>query len=359
MCRQLITLLVLLTSLPVAAQWIGMKNPALPRDADGKFDRNAVVPVGLDGRPDLSGVWFARDARGSLYDLEKIRPWAREAMDINQANFYMDEPRFSCLPSGPAALVSGMVVGGLRRFVQHPEYMAILDSEMNYRQVYLDGRKLEEEPMISTWQGYSIGYWDGDTLVIESNGFNDKTWLTREGLPHTDQLQTVERYTRVSFGQINLEVAYDDPGTFFEPVGASVKLVHAGEMGIMEQACNESRTGQSHHNGEISQSDNKVVEIPEEVLQSYVGAYEGVWLGQTVRVEFVIEDGETWLIRTPSYSYSRASDEPVKYRAIAQSENAFDCTCGLGFVFNKNDQGAVDEVLEVHVSGGWAFKRVN
>ena len=101
------------------------------------------------------------------------------------------------------------------------------------------------------------------------------------------------------------------------------------------------------------------MEVPEETLTSYVGTYQGIWLGNLITAEFVLEDGEIFLIRTPSYSYTGGNTGSKKYRVIAQSENAFDCSCGLGFVFNTNDAGVVDEVEEVHVSGAWSFKRVD
>ena len=344
---------------PLGAQWLDLKTPGLPRTADGSLDMNAPAPRHLDGHSDMSGLWVPVNASGSLFDPDKIQPWARQAMDENATNFYADDPRFHCLPSGPGLLPAGASVTGMRRIVQHPDVIAVFDSEMNYRQIFMDGRKLEENPILSSWAGYSVGHWEDDTLVMESNGFNDKTWLTREGLPHTDQLRTTERYRRPKFGHIELEVTYEDPGTFTEPVVANVNMEYRADTEILEAICNESTTGRSHYSGEITQAEEDVVEVPEERLASYVGTYQGIWLNKfLITTEFVLEDGVFYLIRTPAYSDTGSNEASRKYKIYAQSENAFDCTCGLGFVFHTNEEGVVDVVDEVHVSGPWPFERV-
>ena len=92
-----------------------------------------------------------------------------------------------------------------------------------------------------------------------SNGYNDKAWLTRSGLPHTEQLHTTERYTRTSFGIVELEVTYEDPGTLIEPVLASIDLRFNTNQQILEEICNESETAQRNYNGEITQAVDKIV----------------------------------------------------------------------------------------------------
>lgn len=350
-------LFLLSIAAPLQAQWLGLPTPGIPRTADGEPDLTAPAPEFADGRPDMSGQWVPADARGTLFDPDKIQPWAREAMARHESNFYADDPRFSCLPSGPGAYPAGISVGGSRRIVQHPEFIAVLNPDMTYRQIYMDGRTLEEDPFPS-WLGYSIGYWDGGTLVVESNGYNDKTWLTREGLPHTGQLHITERYQRLDFGHIALEVTYDDPGTFTGPVQASIDLEYR-DSGMLEIVCNESSRIGSDWSGEISQAEEKVVEVPEQVLEQYVGTYQGVWLGNLITAEVILEDGDLSLVRTPRYSDTGGNTGSATYELIPQSENAFDCSCGLGFIFNANDEGEITEVSEVHVSGAWPFKRVN
>lgn len=358
MLRLATSVLILLISSQLNAQWWSLSTPGIPRTADGRPDLSAPAPTSADGKPDLSGVWVAVDARGSLYDLAYIQPWAREAMIENENNFYANDPRFACLPSGPGSYPAGAVASGMRRFVQSPTFIAVLNSDYSYRQIFMDGRELEENPFPS-WMGYSIAHWEDDILVVESNGFNDKTWLHRDGLPHTDQLTITERYRRLDFGHIELEVTYEDPGTFTEPVQASIDLEYRATE-IFENVCNESERGlSSNWTGEIQQADDNVVDVSMENLETYLGTYQGVWLGTLTTAEFVLEDGEMVLIRTPGYSNTGGNTESVRSRLVPLSDNAFDCICGLGFVFTVNDEGIATDVSEVHVSGAWSFVRVD
>lgn len=358
MRRSATALVLLLVSAPLYAQWFDWRSPLVPRTAEGLADTNAPVPKTADGRVDLSGLWVPEDARGSLFDESKIRGWALDAMAEAARRFYADDPRFHCLPAGPSSYPAGMSVDGTRRIVQHPEFIAVLNPDMTYRQIFMDGRALEAEPLIPTWMGYSVGRWEGGTLVVESNGYNDKTWLTREGMPHTEQLHIIERYTRLSYGRMTLEITYEDPGTFTEPVQATVDLVLRPDGAMLEVICNESETGRRHYSGDIDQAEQKVVEIPEETLQRYVGTYRGVWLGNTITAVVTLENGDLYLTRTPRYSDTGGNVDSDTSRLVPQSENAFDSSFGLGWVFNIDDAGEVTSVSEVHVSGAWAFPRV-
>ncbi len=350
--------ILLLASTTLQAQWFDWVTPTVLRTADGRADLAAPVPRTADGHVDMSGMWGpGASASGSLFDTSKIQGWALDVMLEQETNFYTNDPRFHCLPSGPGAYPAGGTTGGHRRIVQHPDYIAILNPDMTYRQVYMDGRELEAEPILSTWMGYSTGHWDGDTLVIESNGYNAQTWLTREGLPHTDRLRITERYRRLDFGHIEIDVTYDDPGTFSEPVQATINLVNQPDNGMLETVCNESTTGQQHYSGEISQADTEAVQVPLATLQQYVGTYQGLWLGNLITAEITLEDGGIVLTRTPRYSDTGGNTGSAKSRLIAQSQTAFDCTCGVGFIFTVGADGVATEVLEVHVSGAWPFKR--
>ncbi len=358
MASKLAAWLLLLAGTTVQAQWFDWSTPGIPRTPEGKPDLSAPVPRTPEGQVDMSGVWVPADARGSLFDSSKIQGWALDAMIEAENTFYTQDPRFHCLPSGPSSYPAGATVGGVRRLVQHPDYVAILNPDMTYRQVFMDGRALEDEPLILTWMGYSTGRWEGDELVIESNGYNERTWLTREGLPHTSQLRITERYRRHDFGHITLEVTYDDPGTFTEPVQATIDLVNQPDNNMLEEICNESETGQQHYTGHISQAERAVVEVPLETLQRYVGTYQGIWLGNLITVVVSLEDGGLILTRTPRYSDTGGNTGSARSLLIPQSQNAFDCTCGLGFVFTVGEEGIATEVAEVHVSGAWPFLRV-
>lgn len=349
-----------LFSTQLSAQWFDLRTPGIPRNADGSANLSAPTPMAADGHKDLTGLWLPSQASGSLYDLDKLQPWARDAMIRNENNFFRDDPRFACLPSGPGVYPAGTGASGLRRIVQHPSFMAILYQEMTFRQVYLDGRELEASPF-PTWEGYSVGHWEGDTLVVESNGFNNLTWLHRDGLPHTEQLRITERYRRLDFGHIEIQLTYNDPGTFTEPVEATIMMEFRPDNELLEVVCNENQRGlSSNWQFELEHAEANVAEVPTEILQTYVGTYEGVWLGTRTTAEFVIEDGEFYLIRTPSYSGTGGNTASVRSRLIPQSENSFDCTCGLGFVFTVDElSGRVTQVSEVHVSGAWPFERVD
>ena len=130
-----------------------------------------------------------------------FRP-AAEALFLKRlAEFRRDDPQTHCLPRGPSDILFG---GQLYRIMQSPAVVALLyEGGGNYRQIYLDGRKLPKDPN-PTWRGYSIGHWEGDTLVVESAGFNDRTWLDRVGHPHSEQMRVTERFRRS--GQARLVV---------------------------------------------------------------------------------------------------------------------------------------------------------
>ena len=358
MRRSVAALSLLLLAAPLHAQWFDWRSPQVPRTEGGQPKLDAPVPRTADGRIDLTGLWVPADARGSLFDTSKIRGWAIDAMAEAERGYFTSDPRFHCLPSGPSSYPAGASVGGMRRIVQHPQFIAVLNPDMTYREIFMDGRTLEEEPVLPTWMGYSVARWDGDSLVVESNGYNDRTWLTREGLPHTEQLRITERYTRHDYGRMTLEIIYEDPGTFSEPVQATVDLVLRPDGAMLEVICNESETGQRHYSGQLDQAENKTVSVPEETLARYVGTYRGAWLGNMITVVVTLDDGELFLTRTPRYSDTGGNTDSDTSRLIPQSQNAFDSRFGLGWVFNVNESGEVESVSEVHVSGAWAFPRV-
>jgi hypothetical protein len=358
--QRLTALLCLLSaSTLLHAQWFDWKSPLVPRTADGRPDVSAPAPRTADGRVDVSGLWVPDDARGSLFDDSKILGWALDAMAEAERSFYQADPRFHCLPNGPGSYPAGATSGGIRRILQRPDIIAVLNPDMTYRQIFMDGRGLEAEPMLPTWMGYSAGRWQGDTLVVESNGYNAKTWLTREGLPHTDRLRITERYTRRDYGHMTLEITYEDPGTFTEPVQATLDLVLRPDGALLEIVCNESETGQRHYSGDMSESEQRVVEVPVEVLEKYVGTYRGMWLSNPITAEVTLENGELVVKRTPRYSDTGGNVDYDTSRLIPQSQNAFDSSFGLGWVFNVDGNDKVTSVSEVHVSGAWPFERVD
>ncbi len=351
--------IVLAISTPVYAQWFDWTYPLVPRTDDGQPDMTAAAPKTHDDRVDLSGLWVPVDASGSLYDSSRLRGWAQDAMAEATETFYTNDPRLHCLPSGPGAWAAEGIAGGMRRIVQHPAVIAVLNEDMTHRQIYMDGRGLDAETVLPSWMGYSIGRWEGDTLIVQSNGFNAKTWLTQKGHHHTDQLHITERYTRLDYGHMQLEVTYEDPATFVGgSVQATIDLALLPEATMFEVVCAESKTGQRHYTGELQQSEKKAVFVPEERLRDYVGVYRGFWGSRPVTAEVTVENGELLLKRIPRYSLSGGNNDFDVTLLVAQSENAFDSSLGLGWIFNRNDAGDVVSLSEVHVSGAWPLRRV-
>ena len=356
MKRRLVTLVLLASTTPVVAQWLTLPTPGIPRTAGGEPDLSAPAPRAADGHPDLSGLWVVVDVTGDLLDPARVQEWARTLMTEREAGFFEADPRFQCLPTGPAYLALTGANNGARRIVQTPTVIAILNADLNYRQIFTDGRELEPDPL-PTWTGYSVGRWDGDTLVVESNGYNDRTWLHTRGLPHTEGLRMTERYHRSDFGHIQVDATYDDPGTFDSPLHAVIRMEFVADDEMLETVCNESSEGRSHWGGDISDAEEKVVDVAPEILARYVGTYEGYWLQSPIKLEVTLEDDALFLLRTPPYTRN-ANTATEKSRLVALSETAFECSCGLGFIFTAEDGGIATEVSEVHVSGAWAFTRV-
>ena len=221
-----------------------------PVDALGQEVRRPPAPTGPaprlpDGTVDLGdGIWvsspFGADISTGLKSGEVIPllPSAREMMASRKAT---DDPMNWCLPSGVLRYSPYPF-----RFIQNythkkPTHIYILAELMRtYRQVFMDGRKHPPE-LDSTWYGHSIGWYDKDTLVIDSVGFNDRPWFDRRGTPHTEKLHTVERWTRVDRGHLTQEVTIEDPGAFSRPftVTFQATLAQPGDE-LIEYVCQEN-----------------------------------------------------------------------------------------------------------------------
>lgn len=353
---RLATLGLLLFTASAAAQWLNLPTPGIPRTADGAPDMFGPTPRTAAGHPDLTGLWLPQQASGSVFDPANAQPWARALMQDHKDRFFEDDPRFRCLPSGPGILAVGGPAAGFRRIVQNPAMIAILHADSTYRQIFMDGRELEPNPL-PTWMGYSVARWDGDTLVVESNGYNDKTWVHRDGLPHTESLRVTERYRRPDFGHIEIEVTFDDPGTFDSPLSALIEMEFQADNEMLEEVCNEASENDGRWGSAISDAEENAVEIAPDRLAQYVGTYTGIWLGAETTLEVTLENGELALLRTPPYAEAEFTGT-ARSRLIPRSQNAFECSCGLGFVFTAEGNAPATEVAEVHVSGAWPFTRV-
>src|SRR5262249_3022840 len=179
-----------LLSSQALAQWIDYPTPSIPRTADGKPNLKAPAPRTSDGRPDFSGVWGISSGKYLMNiaaDLkpDEVRPWAMESVKRSFSNLGRDSPGTNCLPNGPETIMNGSLP---KKIIQTPNLIVILEETLEYRQIFLDGRPLPKDPNPS-FKGYSVGRWEGDTLVVESAGFNGRNWLDVMGHPHSEELR--------------------------------------------------------------------------------------------------------------------------------------------------------------------------
>ena len=331
-----ITALVSLAAIaaPIDAQWLDRRTPNIPRTADGKPDLAAPAPRGADGHPDLSGLWTGRPVVFGVPD-EALTATSKSLLREREANYLKDRPYFQCQPTGPET------IAGSRRVIQTPGLIAIVHEALTSRLIFTDGRKLEADPE-RIWMGYSVGRWDGDTLVVDSFGFNDRTWLDARGLPHTEALRTTERYQRRSVGQLHVELTATDPGAFAGSWTAKYDLQLQPDTEMVEAVC-EDRT---HWIGRLSEVESTAVTVPPATLAKYVGVYSGFWVTRprTVRVQLV--DGTL-------YASGLVGD---KIRLIPQSAAKFAGSDGLSFEFDPEGNPAA-YMVERHVSGDWRYTR--
>lgn len=203
-----------------------------------------------DGTPDFSGLWLGGgtnngDITQALKPGEELimLPWAEEHMETLRSQ---DDPQANCLPSG-VPRGSPYPWRMIRTPTHEPatHFFILFEGNIHsYRQIFMDGRTHPEDPD-PTWFGHSIGRWEGDTLVVDSVGFNDRFWFDYLGHPHTEQLHIVERYTRTDMNSLNVEVTIDDPGAYAKPFTVSgTARLQDGE--ILEYICNEYNIDLEH-----------------------------------------------------------------------------------------------------------------
>ena len=348
MKRVLAALVLLGTTTPLAAQWLMLPTPGIPRTVDGEPNLSAPTPRDADGHPDLTGLWRPERVTSGLRDRSKLQPWVRSLLDERARTYFADNPRYRCLPSGPENLTVGSNSYGLRQILQHPTMLVMLYNDGTYRRIFMDGRELESDPL-PTWVGYAVGRWDGDTLVVDSNGYNDKTWLGR-GISHTSQLRITERYERSDLGHMRVDVTYEDPGALEEPLHAVIEMDLAADEVMLETVCAEAYGGeQGSWTSQVEERDDTSVEVAPEILARYVGTYGGMYLRNSVNIEVTLEDGELFMQK----------NNAARQRLIAKSETSFlQGGGGFGYVFTVDEDGVATTISEVHVSGAWPFDRV-
>ncbi len=240
------------------AQWLNYPDPRIPRTRDGKPDLTAPAPKSADGRPDLSGVWRGRGGRYRFTgdDLANnfkpgdfpVQNWVEWLTEHRRAAPGIDDPEIQCLIEGITRGYANSAFFPLK-IIQIPGTVVFLYEHMwTFRQIFTDGRRLPDNPT-PTWLGYSVGRWDGDALVIDSSGFNGKTWLDDLGHPSTESLHLTERLRRVDFGHMELILTVDDPKAYTKQwtVTEALDLFPDGEL--IEYQCLENERDLMHIQG--------------------------------------------------------------------------------------------------------------
>jgi hypothetical protein len=229
-----------------------------------------------DGRPDFSGVWEnpgwrelqRRTASGTggnpgqaavltpdtriFFDIGSalagglpFQPWAADLRRTRMAANSQDNPDAHCLPLGHMQLHTHPEP---RKIVQTPNLIVILyEANAGVRQIFLDGRRLPAVDPQPWWFGYSVGRWEGETLVVESSGFRDGGWLDVQGSPLTDQARLVERFSRPSVGTLDIAITVDDPKAYTTPWTVTVRQALMADDELIEFVCNENEKSSAHY----------------------------------------------------------------------------------------------------------------
>jgi len=249
--------------LALSAQWFNYPTSGVPKLPDGSPNLSAPAPRMSDGKPDLSGIWAPPrraalneslegqlNVTGPFWDFNTVlkdglpyQPWAAEAYKKRHAENSAANPDVHCMPLGILQMHTHPFP---RRILQVPGLIAILhERDLEYRQIFTDGRPLPQDPQPS-WNGYSTGKWDGDTLVVESNGFRDGLWADYNGSPLTDAAKLTERFHRVNFGTLEIEVTVNDPKVYTKPWTVKLTLAIQLNTEVLEYVCLEGEKDSAH-----------------------------------------------------------------------------------------------------------------
>ena len=189
------------------------------------------------GKPDLSGIWL--DTGDPYPEQAELLPWAAAIQKDRNDNFGKDHPHNRCLPGSPPIPASS--VPFISKLVQTRGLLVILFEDVpGFRQVFLDGRghPADFDP---TWMGHSVGRWEGDTLVVDTTGFTEQSWVGDGNFPHTPAMRMTERYRRPDYGHLEVQVTFDDPGTFVKPLHANFKWNLAPQEELLEFVCENNK----------------------------------------------------------------------------------------------------------------------
>jgi hypothetical protein len=286
--RPLVALVVILgtplLSTRLAAQWINYPSAGVPRKTDGKVDMSAPVPRMADGKPDFSGIWTTAEPNRQTDELSSpkaapsprapqgandtpgdptritasrqmanigidlpgglpYQPWLVPIVKERTDNLAKDDPHIRCLPDN---FLRAYGLPHLLKFVHTPNLLVVLN-EMNagYRQVFTDGRPLPEDPAPS-WQGYSSAKWSGDTLVIDTIGVRDDTWIDWNGSVLTPAAKVREQMRRPDFGHLEIQVTVDDSKAYTKPWTVTLKQRIVVDAELIDEICMENEQSLKH-----------------------------------------------------------------------------------------------------------------
>jgi len=253
--RRLITCFAVLccAAQGVPAQWLDYRVPGIPRTPDGQVNLTAPTPRVSGGKPDLSGTWetdygyFTNLAKDLKPGEVVLTPWAKAKQAERNTN---DNLPNLCIPPGvPHIDMSArMEMPHPFKVVQTPSLVVLLyetSENSTFRQVFLDGRPLPRNPA-PAWLGYSIGRWEGDTLVVETTGFNGRSLVdVGPGHPQSEDGHVTERFTRRDFGHLDIDITIEDPVAYFKPWSVKIPAHLLPDSDLIETYC-ENEKDYSH-----------------------------------------------------------------------------------------------------------------
>jgi hypothetical protein len=258
--------MLMLAAIPSAlfAQWPDYPTPAVPRTPDGKPNLTAPAPRTADGKPDLSGMWgwfpFGKpcgahcsdlmispefmNLANTLKDGPPLQPWAAKLVKERRANGMKDDPNVRCMPRGALRIWTDDYY---KRIFEVPGRVIILtERNMQYRQIFTDGRPLPDNDPTPTWNGYSVAKWEGDALVVHTIGFRDDLWLDSYGNPLMEGAKVTEKIRRPNFGTLEIEMTIDDPKTYTAPWTVTMKQPLVLDSELMDYYCLENEKDFKH-----------------------------------------------------------------------------------------------------------------
>lgn len=261
--RLAFALLLACSALP--AQWAHYPTAGVPKTPSGTPNLGAPTPRTADGRPDLSGMWEAEntlpcdpvnenctdlpvgiqfsDIGAGLKGGLPYQPWAIEFVKKNRADHGKDDPSVRCIPNG---VPRSHAIPTMKKIVQTPGLLVILDEyNASYRQIFTDGRALPVDPN-PTFDGYSTGHWEGDALVVDSTGFTERQWIDSSGSPITEEAKLTERFRRINYGNMEIEVTVNDPKAFTAPWTVKLNQYLVLNTELIDYLCLENEKDAGH-----------------------------------------------------------------------------------------------------------------